>query len=155
MLLEMFKQMTPEDEQKLARRVEEKGGAHAVRENDKLLREFLDGGDDKKRGGRSGPPGKDQTEQVVKSQGNNSRPDTRNTSSYSMDRLRADLHEDWDDAVKSNLAVFEGKFALQQRQIQEELSRFIRDENNRVIDAVSKGPHDLIKHEVSSFASWA
>ena len=75
-------------------------------------------------------------------------PAARTTSSL-------ELHEDWDAAVRSNLQTFEGKFSLQQRQLQEELSKFIRDENNRLLDDIHKGPHDSIKQDVSRLATVA
>ncbi len=53
--------------------------------------------------------------------------------------------------MQKNMETFEGKFALHQRQLQEELARFIREENNRLIDEVNKGPHDKIKNEVCPF----
>ena len=138
----MFKQLTPSDELALSRRIDARGGPQVVRENDLLLREFLqeDNSAEQKhisKGGASNDHG-------VKSLSSNSRASGR--SSYTIHDLKEDLHEDWDTAIKNNLQTFEGKFALQQRQLQEELWKFIHEENNRVIDAVSRGPHDLIKH---------
>ena len=69
-------------------------------------------------------------------------------STYTLADLREELREDSDVAIRKNFETFQGKFALQQRQLQEELTKVIREENNRLIDAVNAGPHDLIKHEV-------
>ena len=43
------------------------------------------------------------------------------------------------------METFEGKFALYQRQLQDELSRVMRDESSRIIDELNRGPHDKIK----------
>ena len=67
---------------------------------------------------------------------------------YGFDELKRDLDEDVDVSIRRNLDVFEGKFALHQRQLKEELEKIMHEESNRVIDAVNRGPHDLIKHEV-------
>lgn len=149
-LIEMFEQLTPANELELARKVKEKGGAQVVRDNDTYLRELYEfetsNTDEKKHTSKGGSA---ENEVGFKPQASNPRSSARSSSSYTIQDLKYDLHEDWDTAVSNNLQVFEGKFALQQRQLQEELSKFIHEDNNRILDAVSKGPHDLIKHEVS------
>ena len=49
------------------------------------------------------------------------------------------------------MKTFEGKFALYQRQLQDELSHVMREESNRVIDELNKGPHDKIKNKVRAW----
>ena len=70
-------------------------------------------------------------------------------STFTLQDLKDELHEEWEHAIRKNMETFEGKFALYQRQLQEELSRMIREENNRIIDELNRGPHDKIKDEVT------
>lgn len=49
------------------------------------------------------------------------------------------------------METFEGKFALYQRQLQEELAKTMQEETNRIIDELNRGPHDKIKNEVRTF----
>lgn len=149
-LMDMFKELTPSGEIELANKVREKGGAQAVRENDASLRElseFETTSVDGKRIPKGGAV-KDANEHTPKTLGVKPQADKRATSRSTLQDLKDELREDWDTAVSHNMEIFEGKFALHQRQLQEELSRVIREENNRVIDEVNKGPHDLIKHPV-------
>ena len=140
-LLELFKQMTPAEEVNLARRVDAKGGPQVVQGDDAILKDLLDSeplADDRTHAQESKATGKSQA----------SGKSTPGKSSYSVRDLKQELHEDWGTAVKNNMEVFEGKFALQQRQLREELSKFIRDENDRILDNINSGPHDLIKQKV-------
>ena len=73
---------------------------------------------------------------------------TVKSSTYTLQDLKDELHEDWESAITRNMETFEGKFALYQRQLQDELSRVMRDESSRVIDELNKGPHDKIKNQV-------
>ncbi|TCD69752.1 hypothetical protein EIP91_006288 [Steccherinum ochraceum] len=77
------------------------------------------------------------------------RPGERNNkrSAFSAKDLRDELQEDFESAIVKNLENFEGKFVLYQRQLREELSKFIREENDRLLTAVKEGPHDRIKNE--------
>ena len=69
-------------------------------------------------------------------------------SAFTLQDLKDELHEGCEVAVRKNMETFEGKFALYQRQLQEELSRVIREENSLIIDELNRGPHDKIKDEV-------
>lgn len=70
-------------------------------------------------------------------------------ATLTLQDLKDELHEGLEAAVQKNMETFEGKFTLYQRQLQEELARFIREENNRIVDELNKGPHDKIKDDVS------
>ena len=55
------------------------------------------------------------------------------------------------------METFEGKFALYQRQLQEELAKSMEENTSRIIDELNRGPHDKIKNEVSVYScihSW-
>lgn len=134
----MFAQLTPPDEAYLARRVNMRGGAKRVMEDDLLLREFMD-------------EDSDQNNRAHLDSGGSKHATTAQSkprSTYTLADLHDELREDSDVAIRKNFETFQGKFALQQRQLQEELTKVIREENNRILDAVTAGPHDLIKHEV-------
>ena len=70
------------------------------------------------------------------------------SSTFTLQDLKDELHEDWESAIAKNMETFEGKFALYQRQLQEELSRTMREESSRIIDELNRGPHDKIKDKV-------
>lgn len=80
---------------------------------------------------------------------------TTKGSTFTLQDLKDELFEDWDSAVRRNMETFEGKFALYQRQLQEELTRAMEEGTSRIIDELNKGAHDKINNEVcaSSFLS--
>ncbi|THH02037.1 hypothetical protein EW026_g779 [Hermanssonia centrifuga] len=148
LLRDQFCHFTPENEIELARKVEEKGGVQAVKNNDFLLRElddFQGGADSGMKKGASSKTGGGSANHATKTESVNERSAQRST--FTLQDLKDELHEDWDTALKENLKTFEGKFALQQRHLEQALSKFIHEENNRLIDEVNKGPHDKIKNE--------
>ena len=71
-------------------------------------------------------------------------------STFTLQDLKDELFEPWESAVRRNMETFEGKFALYQRQLQEELTRTMQEGTNRIIDELNRGPHDKIKNEVRS-----
>ena len=128
----MFQKFISADEAKISEKLKGKGDVKAVQKNDALLREL----NDLENGLSTGT-----TERNSK------------RSAFSMKDLRDELNEDFEQAIKQNLESFEGKFVLYQKQLKQELSKFIRDENDRLLVAVKEGPHDRIKNEVCSPAS--
>ncbi|PSS05479.1 hypothetical protein PHLCEN_2v3761 [Hermanssonia centrifuga] len=139
MVIEVFrKEWTPWGESQLARKVEEKGGVKFVENSDTMLSELANWD----AGAGAGQKETNGAGHAARLQGR-----TVKSSSLTLQDLKDELFEDWESAVQKNMETFEGKFALHQRQLQEELARFIREENNRLIDEVNKGPHDKIKNE--------
>jgi hypothetical protein len=67
--------------------------------------------------------------------------------------LRKDLREDVQEALQKNMAVFERKLDVQKRQIINEIEGVVQREGDRVISAVTSGPHDRIKDPVSQIPS--
>ncbi|THH29709.1 hypothetical protein EUX98_g4473 [Antrodiella citrinella] len=123
---QMFQKLVPPDEVKIAERIKGKGDIKTIQKNDALLRDLND------------------FENSL-----DARPTERASkrSVFSSKDLRDELQEDFDLAIVKNLETFEGKFVLYQKQLKEELSKFIRDENDRLLVAVREGPHDRIKNE--------
>ncbi len=52
-------------------------------------------------------------------------------------------------AIRKNLDIFERKFKMQQREFTEEVKRVVHHEGDRVIEAVTSGPHERIIDPVS------
>jgi hypothetical protein len=63
--------------------------------------------------------------------------------------LRKEISEDPDQAIKTNAELFDRKFDIQRRQIEADVARAVRREGDRVIAAVTSGPHDRIVDSVS------
>lgn len=122
-MMNMFKQLVSPDQKMMAALVDQKGGAKAVLQNKSKLQELQE----KEAKNTSGSGG------------------SRNMSSKSeMDELMEELRTDPNVAVTENLKVFERKFDVQQQQLKEELERIMKREGDRIIGAITSGPHDRI-----------
>ncbi|KAF8486675.1 hypothetical protein JB92DRAFT_3101334 [Gautieria morchelliformis] len=130
-MMEMFQHFVLPGQKALEQFIEEKGGAKACQSDDRLLNELSE---------------------FEKKQG---RPSSSSTSPSpvgglvtktkdSLDDLKEDLHTDPEVAMEKNMVHFSRKFEIQKRQIIEELSRVVRREGDRIISAVTSGPHDKI-----------
>ncbi|KAJ6591119.1 hypothetical protein DFH09DRAFT_1138663 [Mycena vulgaris] len=126
MMMKMFQGFVSPEQKEMARLVEQRGG-QACLEDDKALKELNEF--ENKLGG---------------SQGNNSAHGSRTTKASDLEDLKEDLHLEVETALEQNMAVFTRKFDIQKRQIVDELSRVIEREGDRVISAVTAGPHDRI-----------
>ena len=143
MLKEMFSRLTPNSERALAERVQKEGGIDTVQNNDQLLRTLLQTSpaNAQERGVSSAPSRGGQKNAPKRS--------TKPRETYTLSDLKEELRENQDDALKNHLNAFERRFEMHQRQFKEEIERLVRDGNDRVIDAVTRGPHDLINHPVN------
>ena len=74
---------------------------------------------------------------------------TAKGSTFTLQDLKDELFEDWNTAIRNNMETFAGKFALYQRQLQEELTRTMEEGTSRIIDELNRGAHDKIKNEVT------
>ncbi|KAJ6588466.1 hypothetical protein B0H19DRAFT_1099542 [Mycena capillaripes] len=125
MMMKMFQQFVSPEQKEMARLVEQRGG-QAVLDNDKALKELNDW--ENKSGGSQGSTAHG---------GKMAKP-------ADLDDLKDDLHTDPDAAMEQNMAVFTRKFEVQKRQIIDELSRVVERQGDRIISAVTAGPHDKI-----------
>ena len=57
---------------------------------------------------------------------------------------QAELLDDPEIAVANNYETFERKFRMQQSELANEMRRIIHHQGDRVISAVTAGPHDRI-----------
>lgn len=62
----------------------------------------------------------------------------------SSSELRREIAEDPEAAIKTNAEFFDRKFEIQRRQIEADIARAVRREGDRIISAVTSGPHDRI-----------
>ncbi|RDX51421.1 hypothetical protein OH76DRAFT_1481353 [Lentinus brumalis] len=72
--------------------------------------------------------------------------------------LREDLKIDTETAIRRNFKQFERMFAIQQRELEEEMRRSMHREGDRIIQSVTSGPHDRIVdpdiHEIWKEMRW-
>ena len=76
--------------------------------------------------------------------------DSRHAGGYPFDlaKLQDEIKETPDKAIEKNAEFFSRKLHIQMRQITEDIERAVRREGDRVIEAVTAGPHDRIVDSV-------
>ncbi|KAF7294308.1 hypothetical protein HMN09_01159800 [Mycena chlorophos] len=129
MMMKMFSQMMSPEAREMARLVEQRGGAEACQDNDKLLKELNEL--EAKSSSSLGPQS---------SKGSAS----ANGAKSALEDLRDELSMDLDAAMEKNMTAFSRKFEVQQRQIIDELTKVVERQGDRIISALSSGPHDRL-----------
>ncbi|KAF7292837.1 VPS13 domain-containing protein [Mycena indigotica] len=124
LMMKIFSHIMSPEEKEMSRLVDQKGGL-ACLDNDKALKELNDlenksFGAHRANGSKLGSNGGD------------------------LDDLKDELHANPDQAIAANMEQFSRKFAVQQRQIIDELSRVVERQGDRIIGAVLAGPGDRI-----------
>ncbi|KAJ7437086.1 hypothetical protein B0H11DRAFT_2206778 [Mycena galericulata] len=146
MMLKMFAQFVTPEQREMGRLVEQKGGLEAVQGNDKDLKELYEL-ENKSSGG--GPPATLQSTKGSVSSGG---------KSSALDDLREELKLDPDAAMAKNATTFSRKLEAQTRQIIDELTKVVERQGDRVISAITAGPHDKIidpdVHKIWKDMSW-
>jgi dephospho-CoA kinase len=122
----MFEQFVSPEQQEMANFINRNGGKSAIND-DNIVRELI------------------QLEDKSSFRGLET---LRSKNPIEPDDLRQEIAEDPEHAIKSNANIFDKKFEVQQRQI-EDLARTVRRESDRIISAVTSGPHDRIIDPVS------
>ncbi|KAI0040173.1 hypothetical protein FA95DRAFT_1468620, partial [Auriscalpium vulgare] len=120
-LMGMFQNFVSKEQKVVADIVAAKGGAKAVRSNDRLLA-ALDNA-------------------VARASEESG---IRPAGPASLDELRDDLMDEPDAAVEKNMAIFSRKFEVQKRQIIDEIALVVGRESDRIIREVKMGAHDRI-----------
>ncbi len=123
--------MSPEFKE-MVTRINDRGGIQAVMVNERLLKELVEA-----RGSSEG---------AVEVRGAHGH---RRDVAFDMEELRTELKEDVEMAMEKNSHTFSRKFEMQRKQIVDELTKAIHREGDRIIDAVTAGPHDRIIDPVS------
>ena len=130
-MMEFFQSAISPEQKEVAARIRERGGVQAVLENDRALRDLVDlhrGSD----GAADAGGGLSRREVAI-----------------DIDVLRLEIREDVELSVERNQETFSRKFDMQRKQIVDELSRALHREGDRIIDAITAGPHDRLIDPVS------
>ena len=68
----------------------------------------------------------------------------RSAKKFDLGESQREIQTDPTEAIERNEESFNGKFRIQVRQIQEDIERVIRQQGDRIISAVTGGPHERI-----------
>ena len=130
-LLAIFPRIVSPEQQQLAALVENRGGEEVVMRDNDTLKELL----------KFKPAG--EIDQEKRSSGRDG-PEQNRHEDNDLAVVKQELFDSPELAIKKNLEVFEQKFKMQQRELAEEMRRMVHHEGDRVIEAVTAGPHDRI-----------
>ncbi|PIL33826.1 hypothetical protein GSI_03532 [Ganoderma sinense ZZ0214-1] len=146
-LLAIFPRILSPEQQELAALVEKKGGPRVVMGDNDALVELLKFrpavalDQDKRSGGREG------------AESHNG-----HLGGGDLAAVKQELFDSPESAVKKNLEAFERKFDLQHKALMDNFGAVVSHEGDRVIQAVTAGPHDRIIdpdiHEIWKDMRW-
>ena len=139
--MQMFQTLMDPEMKKLTATVEERGGIQACMENESVLRELS---------GLASSKGTS-TSQAGAPNARGKRARDENSSAF--EDLKADIYDDPDTAIEKNMTAFSRKFEMQKQRIVAELTAVIQHEGDRVIEAVTSGPHERIMDPVCCITS--
>jgi hypothetical protein len=143
-MLVLFEKLNSPHEKEIMKFIESKGGPNACLADDTILKElsFVN-------------ESLDPTSAIstLRRDGGLSSPRSQSLDYKAFYILRKDLREDVQEALQKNMAVFGRKLDVQKRQIINEIKGVVHQEGERVISAVTSGPHDRIKDPVSQILS--
>ena len=131
-MMEMFREKFVTSEQRqLAVLVKQRGGDAAIR-NEQAMKELV-----AKEASISTPAGSELH---------------RPTKKFDLLEIQREIQGDPTEAIEKNEESFLGKFRVQIRQIQEDVERAVRQQGDRIISAVTGGPHERIVDSVRILA---
>ena len=116
----MFQKLLTPEQKKLADMVE-KGGGNAVLDDERVMRQLAAA--EASLSPASGRHGNDR---------------------FDLAEIQHEIRDDPAGAIEKNAEFFNRKFDMQRRQIEEDVARTVRREGDRIISAVTAGPHDRI-----------
>lgn len=116
-MLQMFQKLLTPEQKKLADLVEKKGGT-AVLDDEQAMKELV----------------------TVEA----SLSPTSDSGRFDLTEIQHEISDDPACAIERNAELFNRKFDMQRRQIEEDVARAVRREGDRIILAVTAGPHDRI-----------
>ena len=122
-MMQMFRDFVTPEQKRLAVLVEQKGG-DAVIDNEQVMRELLDAETQ-----ISAPTGVERHKPSKK---------------FDLVEIQHEIRDDPIEAIEKNAEFFSRKFDIQRRQIQEDIERAVSREGDRIISAVTGGPHERI-----------
>ncbi|KAJ7084934.1 hypothetical protein C8R44DRAFT_894044 [Mycena epipterygia] len=121
MITKMFQQFVTPSQKEMSRMIEE----------------------EQKRGGQAWLDDK-ALQELIEFEAKSGEPARKSRKPFDLEDLKEDLQNDPDTAMERNLERFNRKFDAQTRQIIEEVGRLVKRDGDRVISAVTAGPHDRI-----------
>lgn len=119
-MLQLFQEFVTPQQKKLATMVQNMGG-NTILEDEQAMKELA--GAEDVLSSESGHPG---------------------GCPFDFVQLRREIKGDPDEAIEKNAQFFDCKFNILRRQIVEDISRAVNREGDRIIAAVTAGPHDRI-----------
>ncbi len=140
-VIDFFAKVVSPEQLELAALVQKKGGPTAVMADNAALRELL-----KFRPATA-------VDQAKHSSGRDGAERSSHPEGDELAVVKQELFDSPELAIKKNLEVFERKFKMQQRELAEEMRRMVHHEGDRVIEAITSGPHDRIIDPVRSVSS--
>ena len=128
--MEMFQKFVTPEQRRLACLVRQKGG-NAIIDNEQVMRELSDA-----EAAVSAPVGMERHRPVKK---------------FDFAEIQHEIRDDPAVAIRKNAEFFNRKFNVQRRQIQEDIEHAVSREGDRIISAVTGGPHERILDPVGMF----
>lgn len=120
---DMFQKFVTPEQRQLDFLVEKKGGKGIV-DNEQAMRELSDA-----ESSISVPTGRERY---------------RSPKKFDLAEIQHEVREEPAVAIEKNAEFFNRKFDIQRRQIQEDIDHAVRREGDRIISAVTAGPHERI-----------
>ena len=130
-MMEMFQKFVTPEQRKLALLVEQKGG-DAIIDNGQVMKELS-----KAEALISAPAGMERR---------------RPAKEFDLVEIQREIRDDPAVAVEKNAKLFDRKFDNQRRQIQRDIERAVSREGDRIISAVTAGPHERVLDSVHIFS---
>ena len=129
--MEMFREFVTPEQKRLAVLVEQKGG-EAIIESKQVMKELSEA-----EAKITAPTG-------IEKLG-------RPAPKFNLVEFQHEVRDDPSEAIEKNAEFFNRKFDTQRRQIQEDIERAVGREGDRIISAVTGGPHERIVDPVRVF----
>ena len=139
-MLELFREHVSLEEKKLAAEVKRRGGKAALN-NEKSMEKLA--------AKEAALSNEQSMEELAVEEADPNTPlvlDNRHTGSPSFDlaKLQEEIDETPDQAIEKNAEFFSSKLELHRRHMMEDIRRVVHRGGDRVISAVTAGPHDRI-----------
>ena len=129
-MMGMFQKFVTPEQRQLALLVEQKGGDAAI-DNVQAMKELSD------------------TEAAISVPSGMER--HRPTKKFDLAEIQHEIRDDPTEAIAKNAEFFNRKFDIQRRQIKEDVERALGREGDRIISAVTAGPHERVVDPVRVF----
>lgn len=122
-MMEMFREFVTPEQRRLAVLVEQKGGDTII-DNQQVMKGLVDA-----EALISAPTGMEKLRPAQK---------------FDLAEFQHEIRDDPTEAIEKNAEFFSRKFDIQRRQIQEDIEHAVSREGDRIISAVTGGPHERI-----------